>query len=523
MGDSKRRQQFKAKVEQRQVNKNNWKPTKSQPFKVNLKSKNINNVNRKLDDKHKQSGHMRSASTIARIDMYSKKMSREQQISSFKEPHETKKIAPDRRYFMNTRTISQGKLDEFRNVFDTAKEDPYSVVIKKSKTPLSLFNDTGETKGDRSAIKKFLAFESFAQSFHSKSTKKTMAKGLAESISDVANKSEDLLSNYSFDKDKDICTTNHRSKARGVGRRPVETDSYAPMDVIMSKGTSKRIWGELYKVVDSSDIIVYVIDARDPMGTRCRALENHIKADKPNKHQILVLNKVDLVPNYITEKWIKLLSKEFPTVGYCTSMAKGFGRETLINLIRQYSKMMKEHRNISIGFVGYPNAGKSSLINSLRNKIVCKVAPVPGMTKVWQYISLTDRVHLIDCPGVVPSDPNDEVDLVLKGVIRAEKLEDPDCYIAPILQRIPADTLRKRYRLPKETTWIEDDAMDFLETLGLKLGKLKKGGDVDFNIVARHVIHDFQRGKLPYFIPPPSLVDQEQDVDQGQDVDQELN
>ena len=79
---------------------------------------------------------------------------------------------------------------------------------------------------------------------------------------------------------------------------------------------------------------------------------------------------------------------------------------------------------------GYPNVGKSSVINTLVKKKSCKVAPVPGETKVWQYITLMKRIYLIDCPGVVYPSSDGEVELVLKGVVRAEKLSDPavrDC------------------------------------------------------------------------------------------------
>ena len=50
--------------------------------------------------------------------------------------------------------------------------------------------------------------------------------------------------------------------------------------------------------------------------------------------------------------------------------------------------------------VGYPNVGKSSIINTLRKKKVCVVAPIAGETKVWQYITLMKRIYMIDCPGV---------------------------------------------------------------------------------------------------------------------------
>lgn len=66
-------------------------------------------------------------------------------------------------------------------------------------------------------------------------------------------------------------------------------------DAIFDKGQSKRIWGELYKVLDSSDVVIQVLDARDPEGTRCRFIEQHIRKNSRHKHVLLLLNKCDLV------------------------------------------------------------------------------------------------------------------------------------------------------------------------------------------------------------------------------------
>lgn len=68
---------------------------------------------------------------------------------------------------------------------------------------------------------------------------------------------------------------------------------------IFSKGQSKRIWNELYKVIDSSDVVLHVLDARDPEGTRCRSVEKYIKEEAPHKHLVFVLNKCDLVPTKV--------------------------------------------------------------------------------------------------------------------------------------------------------------------------------------------------------------------------------
>ena len=88
--------------------------------------------------------------------------------------------------------------------------------------------------------------------------------------------------------------------------------------------------------------------------------------------------------------------------------------------------MHSDKKQISVGFIGYPNVGKSSIINTLKKKKVCTVAPIPGETKVWQYITLMRRIYLIDCPGVVPiSNKDSDTDTVLKGVVRVENLQTP--------------------------------------------------------------------------------------------------
>ena len=85
-------------------------------------------------------------------------------------------------------------------------------------------------------------------------------------------------------------------------------------------------------------------------------------------------------------KWVKLLSREYPTLAFRASVSKPFGKGALIQLLRQFDNLHKSKKNISIGFIGYPNVGKSSVINTIKRKSVCKVAPIPGETKVYIYI-----------------------------------------------------------------------------------------------------------------------------------------
>lgn len=78
---------------------------------------------------------------------------------------------------------------------------------------------------------------------------------------------------------------------------------------IYAKGTSRRIYGELYKVIDSSDVILHVLDARDPLGTMCESIIEYIRKEKSHKQIVLIINKCDLVPN-----WVTVASHFFPFI-----------------------------------------------------------------------------------------------------------------------------------------------------------------------------------------------------------------
>jgi nuclear GTP-binding protein len=123
------------------------------------------------------------------------------------------------------------------------------------------------------------------------------------------------------------------------------------------KGQSKRIWGEFYKVVDCSDVVLHVIDARNVPGTRCTMIERHIRDKASHKHLVFVLNKIDLVPNWVAKRWLGELSKDRPTIAFHASMTHAFGKGALIALLRQFGKLHADKKQISVGVIGYPNVG----------------------------------------------------------------------------------------------------------------------------------------------------------------------
>jgi len=76
------------------------------------------------------------------------------------------------------------------------------------------------------------------------------------------------------------------------------------------------------------------------------------------------------VPAWVTKRWLGYLSKDFPTLAFHASITNPFGKGSLLSLLRQLSRLRSDKKYISVGFVGYPNVGKSSVINTLRTKKV---------------------------------------------------------------------------------------------------------------------------------------------------------
>ncbi|XP_054148624.1 nucleolar GTP-binding protein 2 [Melozone crissalis] len=433
--------------------------------------------------------NMRDRATIRRLNMYRQKERRNKrgkiikplQYQSTVAPGTVARVEPNIKWFGNTRVIKQSSLQKFQEEMETVMKDPYRVIMKQKKLPMSLFHDRIKPHTSRVHI---LDTETFETTFGPKAQRKRPNLS-ASDVQSLVENAEASSESYDQGKDRDLVTedTGVRDEAQ---------------EEIFKKGQSKRIWGELYKVIDSSDVVVQVLDARDPMGTRSPHVESYLKKEKPWKHLIFVLNKCDLIPTWATKRWVTVLSQEYPTLAFHASLTNPFGKGAFIQLLRQFGKLHSDKKQISVGFIGYPNVGKSSVINTLRSKKVCSVAPIAGETKVWQYITLMRRIFLIDCPGVVYPSGDSETDIVLKGVVQVEKIKSPEDHICAVLERAKEEYIRKTYKIECWT-----DTVDFLEKLAARTGKLLKGGEPDLQTVSKMVLNDWQRGRIPFFVMPP--------------------
>ncbi|CAL4922671.1 unnamed protein product [Urochloa decumbens] len=432
---------------------------KEKAVNVSGKPRHSNDVNRPNDKKGAgggAGGGARSAATVRRLQMYKTRPKRDRSGKVLRNEFQSKelpntRIEPDRRWFGNTRVVGQPQLEMFREELKNRLSDNFSVILKERKLPLSLLQDH-----QKQARAHLLDVEPFEHAFGPKGKRKRPKL--------TALDYESLLKKV--DDSQDAFEQKYASS-----KLPREEEEDGLRDLVrhtmFEKGQSKRIWGELYKVIDSSDVVVQVLDARDPMGTRCYHLEKHLKENCKHKHLVFLLNKCDLIPAWATKGWLRTLSKDYPTLAFHASINKSFGKGSLLSVLRQFARLKSDKQAISVGFVGYPNVGKSSVINTLRSKSVCKVAPIPGETKV-----------------------------------RVTNLADAAEHIGEVLRRVKKEHLQRAYKIQD---WTDDN--DFLVQLCRTSGKLLKGGEPDLTTAAKMVLHDWQRGKIPFFVPPPQQSD----------------
>lgn len=416
----------------------------------------------------------RSAATIRLLRMYN---SRPDTARMHEVKTQPARIEPDRRWFGNVKTADPQELDRLRAEHALKPKDPYQFLLRTKRTEAyDLATSPSLRKRSRPPVQ---PGEPVGP------RRKRPRLGLA-SVAELA--AEVAQREQHFDPVAELAKREAEAQPRINPRKQLEA------------GQSKRIWEELFKVVDASDIVVFVLDARDPQGTRCPALERHLAKNCRLKHVLFVLNKSDLVPSSVAAGWVRLLSTVAPTVAFRADPDRAFGRDALLGLLRQFDAFHRDKKTVSAGFVGYPNVGKSSVINSLKRRAACKAAPIPGETRVWQYVALTSRIYLIDCPGVVPPAADTPAVLALRGALRAERLDEPELYAHELIRVAGAELLAKVYGVEPA----EPD--ELLAAIARRLGKLRRGGEPDVEVTARMMLMDWQRGDIPHHAPVPETL-----------------
>eukprot|EP00854_Cymbomonas_tetramitiformis_P023347 gene23347-28252_t len=285
-------------------------------------------------------------------------------------------------------------------------------------------------------------------------------------------------------------------------------------------GSRRAFYSTFVPLVERSDVVVMVLDARDPLNYRCVEAERYVLSHT-DKQVVLLLNKIDLIPRESAKQWLAYLRAELPTVAMKSQHAykqpskkasnrkekrarlhdaeddEGeLGADTVKKMLRNYARSQKRE-SLTVGLVGFANVGKSCILNTLVGSQAAPTGNTPGITRELQEVEMDKTITLLDSPAIIFPRKDENYSpqaAVFRNTTRVDRIPDPISAVEEILKSYPAENLMELYQISHFDTCDE-----FLQQFAVARGKLKKGATVIPESAARLLLQDWASGKIPHY------------------------
>ena len=249
------------------------------------------------------------------------------------------------------------------------------------------------------------------------------------------------------------------------------------------------------------DAVIHLLDARVVASSLNPDFEDLFK----NKKRMFLLNKSDLANAETTQKWISY----FKSQGHAALALSCTDPKSVKAVIPALRVLLKDkieryeqkgmNKTMRVMITGIPNVGKSTMINLLAGRKVAAAQDRPGVTRAKQWVSLADRIDLLDTPGMLWPKFEDQrtgMFLAFTGAINDDILDKTELaleFVRYMGEHYPKQ-LAERYKLPEDLT--EFEALEIYEMICKKRGFLIAGGDYDYERAAAVILDEFRGGKL---------------------------